>query len=192
MVSLEDLKRMSTEERIRMLKEFEQEKKKEIEEAQKLMAQSEQEIEEKEEIRKKIPIPQVKAVSIESLFSKEEKQVFAAQRFQQEPLAELEQKVEEAGGKEEEERQKYIVELARQPTQDFYNRVMNIREEAERQRQETGYISEETRTQIREAYVEEQQRERAQHEGYNMSATIEEKFNAAKGVVKNLMEWYRG
>lgn len=84
MADIEKIKKLSPEERIRRLKKLEEEKRKEIEEAQQLMKESAIELEREEKIKKEIPIPQVKAVDIGGLFTQEEKQVFATKRYQRE------------------------------------------------------------------------------------------------------------
>lgn len=68
---LNDLKKLSPKERIRRLKELQDKNKKEIEEAQKMINASEEE-DILEENLKKIPVPELKKVSIEDLFDKEE------------------------------------------------------------------------------------------------------------------------
>jgi hypothetical protein len=201
-MKLDDLKKLSSEQRIRFLKEFEQEKKKEIQEAQKLVVQTEKEMDEEEEIRRNVPIPQVKAVSIDSLFSREEKQVFATKRFSDEteeelpaepgqPEARLEAKLRD-GGKGSEDEEQYLLKMAQKPTVEFYSRAMYVYHEARREREERGYLSDKTRNEIRSLYFEQRERERAQKEGvYNIPSAMEGKFNLARGWVENLMEWYR-
>lgn len=77
---LEDLKKLSPRERLRKLRELQKKNKEEIEKAQDMMRESEREIEIEEGL-KDIPIPQVKAVDVQSLFSPEEKEVFRMKRF---------------------------------------------------------------------------------------------------------------
>lgn len=80
MASIDDLKNLSPEERIRKLKELEEERKREIEEAETLIGESERELGEIEE-KKNLPIDQLKATNIEQLFTREEKRMFATKRF---------------------------------------------------------------------------------------------------------------
>jgi len=63
----EELKKLNPRERINKLKEIEQEKKKEIAEAEELMRDSERELTDEEETRKKIPIPQVRATDFSTV-----------------------------------------------------------------------------------------------------------------------------
>ncbi len=90
MAEIDEIKKLSPEERVKRLKKLEEEKRKEIEEAEKLMKESVGQLEREEEIRRKIPVPQMKAVDIGQLFTKEEKQIFAAKRYQKAETAEEE------------------------------------------------------------------------------------------------------
>jgi hypothetical protein len=76
----DELKSLSPEERIRKLKEIEDDKKKEIEEAETLISESMREIGEAKE-KKDIPLPQMKAGDISQLLTAEEKRMFATKRF---------------------------------------------------------------------------------------------------------------
>ena len=81
MSEIDDLKKLPPEERIKRLKEISEKGKKEIEEAQKRIKESEDEAEDNADMLRKVPIPQIKAVDIESLFSEEEKDAFSTMRF---------------------------------------------------------------------------------------------------------------
>ena len=78
---IKELKDLPPEERIKRLKEIEEKKKKEIEEARKLMTDSEDELEDIEEEKRKIPIQQLKSEGLESLETAEEKELFKTKRF---------------------------------------------------------------------------------------------------------------
>lgn len=98
---LDDIKRLSPRERLEKLRDLQKKNKKEIEQAQELMKESEREIEIEEEL-KDIPIPQVKAVDVQQLFTPEEKEVFRMKRFVHEtPQLEDEQTVLEEKSLEE-------------------------------------------------------------------------------------------
>jgi len=84
-VDVDELKKLTPEQRLKALKALEEKSKKEIEEARKLMAESEREIEVKEEHQRDMPIPQLTSVDIDSLFSPEEKEIFKAKRYVSEP-----------------------------------------------------------------------------------------------------------
>ena len=86
-MDLSDIKKLPPEERLKKLKELEESRKKEIEEARKLAAESEHEIA-LEEIRRDIPIPQLKAVDVDMLFTQEEKELFKSKRFTGEKIKE--------------------------------------------------------------------------------------------------------
>ena len=70
----EQLKNLPPEERIKKLKELEQKRKKEIEEAHQLIQQSEDEITERQKWEEKVPIPQVASEDVKEL-STEEKEI---------------------------------------------------------------------------------------------------------------------
>ena len=80
MTQIDDLKKLPPEERIKKLKELAEKDKKEIEEAMRLIKESSLEAEEKQELLRKVPIPQIAAVNIESLFSRAEKEAYKTVR----------------------------------------------------------------------------------------------------------------
>jgi len=82
MGDLDDLKKLSPEDRVEKLKEIEEKNKKEIEEAQKLMTESMRELESVEEMKRDIPIPQLTSVDVDTLFGTEEKEMFKTKRFE--------------------------------------------------------------------------------------------------------------
>ena len=82
MADIDEIKKFSPEERIKRLKKLEENKRQEIEEAEKLIKESVVELEQEEKIKRKIPVPQMKAVDIGNLFTQEEKQIFATKRYQ--------------------------------------------------------------------------------------------------------------
>lgn len=77
MATVDELKKLNPEERIKRLKELEEERKKEIAEAEELIKETAQELADAEE-KKKIPIPQARATDLSSaLTTAEEKQLVA-------------------------------------------------------------------------------------------------------------------
>jgi len=76
---LDDLKKLSPQERLRRLQELKKRNLKAIEEAENLIRESERQLSIADELRGFIP--QAKAVDIESLFSPEERRVFETARF---------------------------------------------------------------------------------------------------------------
>lgn len=133
-----ELKNLSPTERIKKLKEQQEKSKKEIEEAQKLIKESEAEEEQEEDLRQKIPVPQLKAVDIDSLFSPEEKEIFRLKRYIEEKKApekdkkqkrtELETIAEEAPRQrfEQPEIRQYGFELSREPANVLRERAEGI------------------------------------------------------------------
>jgi len=149
MKEIDDLKKLPPEERIRKLKEISEKGKKEIEEAQKAIKDSEDEAEENAELLRKVPIPQIKAVDIESLFSEEEKDAFSTMRFvdrkktqsqkiTQQEAKNLEEQVSQekpkVSEKELKQNQEYIHSLG---TVDLHHK----REEIYESRESQGYIN---------------------------------------------------
>lgn len=139
---IKELKKLSPKERVEKLKELQKKDREEIEKAQRLLRETEEEISRQEETEK-IPIPQLKAVDIDALFSAEEKELFKAKRFAAEPgrkvekpkealpaeRAELERIAEEAPilTQEEEAAQvQYLDQLSQKPVEELYNKVKNI------------------------------------------------------------------
>lgn len=104
MAEIEDMKKLPPEERIKRLRELAEKDKKEIEEAQKLIKESELEAEDERERKLQIPIAQLKATDMTGLVSEEEKQMFKTKRYvteqkqvlveEEAPAVTLEEKVE--------------------------------------------------------------------------------------------------
>lgn len=99
MAEMDELKDLDPRQRIAKLKQMQEKKKKEIEEAKNLITQSEDEIAIEEEL-KHIPIPQVKSVDIDALFSAEEKEVFKIKRFLPNDHFELAEEEDDTGPQE--------------------------------------------------------------------------------------------
>ncbi len=74
--AVEALKKLSPEERIRRLKELEEERKKEIEEAEELIKETTRELADAEE-KRRIPIPEARATDLSTLNTLEEKELVA-------------------------------------------------------------------------------------------------------------------
>src|SRR3989338_8660044 len=77
----EELKKLPPEERIKRLKELQEQDKKEIEEAAELMKQSQNEADANAEELRRVPIPQFKAVDLDSLFTEDEKDAVSVSRY---------------------------------------------------------------------------------------------------------------
>lgn len=161
---LEVLKGLSPRERIKKLKELQEKDKKEIEEAQKLLKESEEEARLEDEVRE-IPIPQVKAVDIDSLFSSEEKELFKVKRGEpskpakEEPVkkpvprprkeeADLEALAGGAARLSEEEARTqadYLSSLSKQPTEELFSRVKSIYDDVK----QSGYMTHDQQQELR-------------------------------------------
>lgn len=81
MSDIEEIRKLAPEERIKRLKEIEEGRRKEIEEAEALIRDSMIELEDAEE-KKHAPIKQVKAHDISQLLTSEEKRMFRTARFE--------------------------------------------------------------------------------------------------------------
>lgn len=82
--TVQDLKKLSPDERIKRLKELEEARKREIEEAEELIKETVQELEEAEE-KKKIPIPEARATDLSTVQTVEGKQLVSTHHFIQAP-----------------------------------------------------------------------------------------------------------
>ena len=198
---LKEIKKLSPEERIKRLKKIEEENKKEINEAEKLIKDSIREINIQEEI-KDLPIPQVKAVDIESLFSPEEKEVFAAKRYKDLRVRHVEEETTEIPLEETVEQERPEIteeelaahaqyqilanELRREPTENVMQRVEGIYNQI----RETGEI---TREQINEVYAAESvARQRQEEIGRGTyGRTMSEKVSDQLGITVGITNWIR-
>ncbi|MBU1204480.1 MAG: hypothetical protein KKE93_01065 [Nanoarchaeota archaeon] len=199
---LNEIKKLSPEERIKKLKGIKEKNKKEINEAEKLIKDSIREINIQEEI-KDLPIPQIKAVDIESLFSPEEKEVFATKRYEnarqshveeetaEMPLEETVEKEKPDITKEELEAQKQyqILELRREPTENVVQEIENVY----RQVRETGGVTGEQMTRAYAANViaEERQREIERGTYRRISEEISDQLSIAKQIFNSIQEKYK-
>ncbi len=199
---LKEIKKLSPEERIKKLKKIEEENKKEINEAEKLIKDSIKEINIKEEIRD-LPIPQVKAVDIESLFSPEEKEVFAAKRYENArqrhaeeetaeiPLEEtLEQEKPEITEEElEAQRQYQILELRREPTKNIVQELQNIYHQVRGTGEVTG--EQMTRAYVANVIAEERQREIERGTYERKDEEISSQLSIARQISKSIQDKYK-
>lgn len=134
------LKGLSPKERIKKLKELQEKDKAEIEKAQRMISESEEQAAMEEETER-MPIPQLRAVNIEELFSPEEKELFAAKRFvgkkiKEEAVRERPKKAKQLEDfaaeapklAEEEERAhvEYLAQLSQRPAAELKERVSEI------------------------------------------------------------------
>lgn len=80
-MKLDELKRLSPKERIAKLKELEEQRKREITEARKMLSESVEELAVEEAAREQIPIDQLRAMDESMLQTREERELFRTKRF---------------------------------------------------------------------------------------------------------------
>jgi hypothetical protein len=134
---IDELKKLSPKERIKKLKELQEKNKEEIEKAQKLAKEAEEQAEVEDELRE-VPIPQLKAVNIEELFTPEERELFKAKRFaasaakveDEKPKEKVLEAIAETAprltSEEEEQHIQYLQGLAERKTEDLYTEAKEL------------------------------------------------------------------
>jgi len=157
----DELKNLPPEERIRKLKQLEEQKKKEIEDAQKQIRDSEKELTEKQKTKEKIPIPQVARESLKDL-TNEEKEILRTHRgLKKEERGEVEEKIEKAEKKSshgdleflarekvdlppELMQSEYTLKLSQRPMRDLYAEMTKITQAVE----DKGYVNAEEQRRV--------------------------------------------
>jgi hypothetical protein len=194
---IDELKKLSVEERIKKLKEIEQKNKDEIKKAQEMLKQSEFELEEKEKEKESTPIPQMKAADIGELFTEEEKQLFKTKRFEEKKPAKkeaLEETVFSEGKKLKPEQieqiqQQYRTQLSRKPVDELYDRMKNIYQNI----QASGAVSPEQVNQINNIeYAIDKKKEDIEKGEYNPSEYVANRLVAVQQIGEDLKKKYRG
>lgn len=204
----EDIKKLPPEERIKKLKELEEKRKKEIEEAHKIIRESENELKERRKWAEKVPIPQVASEDFKSL-SAEEKEIVRIHRgikekdekgFEKEieetakkrkKESELEEMAREQAGKVPEEllQSQYLAQLSQQPARDLYQEIMRISERVE----DKGYISREEKRRIEYLNTAmEKKMEDIESGRYSFTSAVGEMASTARSVAEKLKDLYRG
>lgn len=202
MAEEEEIKGLPPEEKIKRLKETEEKKRKEIEEAQKMLREAEKELTDKEEWQRKVPIPQVAAEEVEEM-SEAEKEIVKAHRGirgkkagreeeEEKSFGEKggrrksgEESLEEAVAKERAElppelrESEYARRLSQEPIEELYQELRGIRQEAE----ERGYISPEMerRAEYRIAAMENKL-EDIEEGRYSLTEEVAEKALLTKAI----------
>ncbi|MFC1801522.1 hypothetical protein ACFLZB_03580 [Nanoarchaeota archaeon] len=185
---MDDLKKLSPEERLAKLKEIEEKSKKEIAEAQKLIQESEGEIEEKKKFEDKVPIPQLIAHENISLEAKEEKEMFDSQRQKgkgKEDVSELKEK-----SLEDQLRSEHIEELSRRPADELKERMADIYKRAGEQ---DGYMTSEQKGEVYNIAKAEGEKIYAMQEGNYPAEQIGnalENISATFAMTKRLRSMY--
>ncbi|MBS3142988.1 hypothetical protein J4464_06385 [Candidatus Woesearchaeota archaeon] len=198
MSDIDEIKNLPPEERLLKIKEIQEKHKKEIEEAQKLMRMSEDEIADKKRELEHVPIPQVRAVDIDQLFSEGERQVFATARFGDGDLSKKLKKEDKEKPKEEKENLEESVADAPQRARDREERhyishltagqlnkeVAYIRD----QRDDHGYLTGEQEERLHMLYDEGRNRVDMLHENqyHGDRNQAEEQLNAMYKSLKHL------
>ena len=142
---MKDIKKLSPEERIKKLKELEEKSKKEIAEAQKLIKQSEGEIEQENKFKDKVPIPQLIAEEERTLESQEAKEMFESQReISKSGAGKVETKKKEVS-LEEQLRKEHIENLAQKPAEQLKEMMADIYKRAGEQ---GGYMNKDQQEEV--------------------------------------------
>lgn len=209
---IDELKGLPPEERIKKLKQIADEDKKEIEEAQRLLSSSEEEMDEEMKKYQDIPVPQMRAIDIGSLFSPEEKQMFAEKRpfeasikKRSEEQAKEEddvKKVEEQGfidnivekessqfqRMQTEQQQQYIHHLATATTaNDIYHGIAGLGRAAHEQ----GYLSGEQQDRLASFYQAAREKEEAFQQGaYAANSTVAKQIEHTLDLFHELKKNY--
>lgn len=197
MTETDDLKKLPPDERIKKLKALEEEKRKEIEEAQQLLKESAVELEREEKIKQEVPVPQMKAVDIGQLFTQEEKQVFATKRYApvehheeepevkpNEPEKTLEDEVQVSDFKLTDEQMHEQHAYGEQLASEQPSQLYNLAKDAYDQFKETGQIDQGT---VYALDVATRAKEEATGGEYKAaSERAQEQFGSAKSIVKYL------
>jgi hypothetical protein len=185
---MDELKKLSPEERLAKLKEIEEKSKKEIAEAQKLIQESEGEIEEKKKFEDKVPIPQLIAHGDVSLEAKEEKEMFESQREKtgaKEDTPELKEK-----SLEDQLRSEHIEGLSQKPSDELKDMMQDIYKRAGEQ---GGYMTNEQKGEVYNIAKAEGEKIYAMQEGNYPAEQIGnalENISATFAMTKRLRSMY--
>lgn len=195
---LDEIRKLSPEERIKRLRKLEEEKRKELEEAKKLIDESAVELEREEKIKKETPVPQMKAVDMGQLFTQEEKQVFATKRYKEKELKEPEDEkppakpeektLEDEVWKEQlnlseeqlEQQRQYGEQLASEPASELYQAARDAYDDF----RETGAVDPATVYRLDVAIREKDASSGGEYRA--SSERMQEQFGSAKSIVKYL------
>ncbi|MCK4588900.1 MAG: hypothetical protein KAT77_00525 [Nanoarchaeota archaeon] len=186
---MKDIKKLSPEERLKRLKELEEKSKKEIAEAQKMIKQSEGEIEEKKKFEEKVPIPQLIAEEERTLESQEAVEMFEAQR---EISGRPGEKAAAKPGKslEEQLKSEHIEKLAMKPALQLKDMMADIYKRAEAH---GGQMTQEERGEVYSINKAEQDKIYAMQDGQypeDQMAGALENISATFAMGKHLRQMY--
>ena len=207
---LEELKNLSPEDRIKKLKEIQERRKKEIEEAQELMSLTEEELKQLQRDKDQLPIPELKSDTFENLLGETDKEMFRMKRFVKERTAVSEGKKSDGTAtafeevpleetlrrdapqvspelREAMEKEQYVKQLAMLPAQQLYNAIKGIQESY----QSTGLITDDQRGELYTLNKAMQEKADAIRAGeYNPSEYIKKEVDAGSSIINKLMKDY--
>src|SRR3989344_5018328 len=201
-MTVNDLKKLSPEERIKKLKELEEQKKKEIKNAQ-------GELNEKRKVKEKVPIPEFAKEDLEWL-SEEGKQILSVQKGIKKEvfndnfndneenkqsgkkISREEISLEETLSKEKTELQqmqvKYELQLSHKTMGDLYSEMVNIHKRVE----EKGYVNQEEQKRVQYLSSAVEQKLEAVEEGnYSLSQELERTVSTVKQLSEGLRGMYK-
>ena len=200
----EELKKLPPEERIKRLKELQEQDKKEIEEAAELMKQSQNEADANAEELRRVPIPQFKAVDLDSLFTEDEKDAVSVSRYldaelrkkRAHRLDELtkEDKAPQSLDKQIEHEQVAQTEKVREEMQRQYftqksnTEVINRFYQIGQRIEEKGYVNPEERAEMRALYEDVARREFEEKE---KDKQMYESLDAVRKQLKDRLSYHR-
>ncbi len=193
---IDELKKLSVEERIQKLKELEDKKKEEIKKAHELLKTSEEELEDKEKEKQQIPIPQLKSVDVTGLFSSEEKEIFKTKRFESSEKKEetdLEEAVFTEGEKlppeQKADQVQYRIQLSKEPTQELYSEMKNLYQGVEQK----GYMNSEEKQKIENIqYAMNKKVEDIESGAYNPSQYVANTLDKTQQLAEKMKSMYKG
>ena len=165
-MELEEIKKLSPEERIKKLKELEEQHKKELEEAKKLIQESVEEIK-RDEIAKQIEIPEQEQVNIDELFVPEGEDL--EQAVAKEPAPLVETKQYEMPGTVPEE------------VTNLYSRLTELREEF----QQADYMNPQQQKELSQA----EQRLKQIDANYTLTDAVREQVVLSEKVAKQMRQY---
>lgn len=194
---IEETKKLTVEERIKKLKEIEKKNKEEIQKAQNLLRESEEELVDKDKEKADIPIPQLKSVDIGALSSEEEKQMFKAKTFKDD-VPQKKEVLEETVFEEEKKltpeqqqqaQQQYRTQLSQQPIEQLYDKVNDIRGNVS----SSGYMNEQQQKELNNIEYALDKKQQDINDGeYSPSEYAANKLVSTKQVGEELKKKYSG
>jgi hypothetical protein len=167
---LEEIKKLSPEERIERLRNFQEKQKQEAVEATKIIKDSVAQIKQEEKLKKIINVPETRKLSVTELFKPGE--------------SNLEETVEktkrELNSQELQEHREYQTKLSQEPAQELYQRVKNMYEEVKE-----GNIGYDKMSELDDLNYALDDKQRDMRSGtYKTSGEqIEDMMNASKSLV---------